>query len=380
MFLLRLKIHTKKHIYAKSAVRVSLALAIAATRVGSGALKNCVFRCDLRIGVNMSKSKTIMDVMDTSDVSKEDIKNFTKSLNKDVKTTLAETKKLVLDRADNAVGGESSDADLVYNFAYKLRDVLPLKNFMRGRDENNFSQVKEFTVADMKLFTDVVLCVAMEENADTIAENDSYFYRVLRDIACPIIYELKYKVIQKGADGKFFSTPIGRRPKEIYISFSDVNKFDKLKNKYSGGKPADYVSFSTFNAIANFRLLGKENDNDSKSPLLRKLESLYNYLVKNKILSQDPTIKADEINCINFVVFDLMLMLDRDGQFNQIADTLTQIADSEPQLDEDQKEGLANFHKHIGNIHFGKFDSKKVSKVITAQTGEDFLKQAKSIN
>jgi hypothetical protein len=328
----------------------------------------------------MSKSKTIMDVMDTSDISKEDIKNFTKSLNKDVKTTLAETKKLVLDRADNAVGGESSDADLVYNFAYKLRDVLPLKNFMRGRDENNFSQVKEFTVADMKLFTDVVLCVAMEENADSIAENDSYFYRVLRDIACPIIYELKYKVIQKGADGKFFSTPIGRRPKEIYISFSDVNKFDKLKTKYSGGKPADYVSFSTFNAIANFRLFGKENDNDSKSPLLRKLESLYNYLVKNKILSQDPTIKADEINCINFVISDLMLMLDRDGQFNQIADTLTFIADDEPQLDEDEKEGLANFHKHIGNIHFGKFDSKKVSKVITAQTGEDFLKQAKSIN
>jgi len=328
----------------------------------------------------MSKSKTMSEVMDSSDLSKEDIKNFTKSLNKDVKTTLAETKKLVLDRADNAVGGESSDADLVYNFAYKLRDVLPLKNFMRGRDENNFSQLNEFTVADMKLFTDVVLCVAMEENADRIAENDSYFYRVLRDIACPIIYELKYKVIQKGADGKFFSTPIGRRPKEIYISFSDVNKFDKLKNKYSGGKPADYVSFSTFNAIANFRLLGKENDNDSKSPLLRKLESLYNYLVRNKILSQDPTIKAEEINCINFVIFDLMLMLDRDNQFNQIADTLTQIADSEPQLDEDQKEGLANFHKHIGNIHFGKFDSKKVSKVITAQTGEDFLKQAKSIN
>ena len=328
----------------------------------------------------MSKSKTIMDVMDTSEISKEDIKNFTKSLNKDVKTTLAETKKLVLSRADNAVGGESSDADLVYNFAYKLRDVLPLKNFMRGRDENNFSQIKEFTVSDMKLFTDVVLCVAMEENADKIAENDSYFYRVLRDIACPIIYELKYKVIQKGADGKFFSTPIGRKPKEIYISFSDVNKFDKLKNKYSGGKPADYVSFSTFNAIANYRLLGKENDNDSKSALLRKLESLQNYLVRNKILSQDPTIKADEINSINFVVSDLMLMLDRDNQFNQIADTLTFIADDEPQLDEDQKEGLANFHKHIGNIHFGKFDSKKVSKVITAQTGEDFLKQAKSIN
>ena len=328
----------------------------------------------------MSKSKTIMDVMDTSDISKEDIKNFTKSLNKDVKTTLAETKKLVLSRADNAVGGESSDADLVYNFAYKLRDVLPLKNFMRGRDENNFSQIKEFTVSDMKLFTDVVLCVAMEENADSISENDSYFYRVLRDIACPIIYELKYKVIQKGVDGKFFSTPIGRRPKEIYISFSDVNNFDKLKNKYSGGKPADYVSFSTFNAIAHFRLLGKENDNDSKSTLLKKLESLYNYLVKNKILSQDPTIKSEEINCINFVISDLMLMLDRDNQFNQIADTLTFIADSEPQLDEDEKEGLANFHKHIGNVHFGKFDSKKVSKVITAQTGEDFLKQAKSIN
>jgi len=43
VFLLRLKIHTKKHIYAKSAAR-ALALAIAATRVGSGALKNCVCR------------------------------------------------------------------------------------------------------------------------------------------------------------------------------------------------------------------------------------------------------------------------------------------------------------------------------------------------
>tara|TARA_B100000214_G_C23900896_1_gene596452 strand:- start:186 stop:344 length:159 start_codon:yes stop_codon:yes gene_type:complete len=38
VFLLRLKIHTKKHIYAKSAAR-TLVLAIAATRVGSGALK-----------------------------------------------------------------------------------------------------------------------------------------------------------------------------------------------------------------------------------------------------------------------------------------------------------------------------------------------------
>jgi hypothetical protein len=328
----------------------------------------------------MNKSKTISDQMDINKLSENDIKDFTKSLNKDIKTILADTKKIVENRADNAVGGESSDADLVFNFAYKLRDVLPLNNFMRGRDENNFYQIKEFTVKDMKHFTDVVLCVAMEKNADDIADNDSYFYRVLRDIAVSVIYELKYKVIQKGADGKYFSTPTGRRPKEIYISFSDVNKFDKLKTKYSGGKPADYVSFQTFNAIANFRLLGKENENDLKSTLLKKLESLQNYLVKNKILSTDPTIKAAEIDATNFVVADLMLMLDRDNQFKQIADTLTFITDDEPQLDEDQKEGLANFHKHIGNVQFIKYDNKKVAKAITAQTGEDFLKQAKSIN
>jgi hypothetical protein len=328
----------------------------------------------------MNKSKTISDQMDINKLSQNDIKDFTKSLNKDTKTILADTKKIVENRADNAVGGESSDADLVFNFAYKLRDVLPLNNFMRGRDENNFYQIKEFTVKDMKHFTDVVLCVAMEKNADDIADNDSYFYRVLRDIAVSVIYELKYKVIQKGADSKYFSTPTGRRPKEIYISFSDVNKFDKLKTKYSGGKPADYVSFQTFNAIANFRLLGKENPDDTKSTLLKKLESLQNYLVKNKILSSNPITKAAEIEATNFVVADLMLMLDRDNQFKQIADTLTFITDDEPQLDEDQKEGLANFHKHIGNVQFIKYDNKKVAKAITAQTGEDFLKQAKSIN
>ena len=284
------------------------------------------------------------------------------------------------DLSEKAVGGESSDADLVFNFAYKLRDILPLNNFMRGRDENNFYQIKEFTVKDMKHFTDVVLCVAMEKNADDIADNDSYFYRVLRDIAVSVIYELKYKVIQKGADSKYFSTPTGRRPKEIYISFSDVNKFDILISKYSGGKPAEYVSFQTFNAIANFRLLGKENPDDTKSTLLKKLESLQNYLVKNKILSSDPTTKAAEIDATNFVIADLMLMLDRDNQFKQIADTLTFITDDEPQLDAEEKEGLANFHKHIGNVQFIKYDNKKVAKAITAQTGEDFLKQAKSIN
>ena len=90
-------------------------------------------------------------------------------------------------------------------------------------------------------------------------------------------------------------------------------------------------------------MLGKENPDDTKSTLLKKLESLQNYLVKNKILSSDPTTKAAEIDATNFVIADLMLMLDRDNQFKQIADTLTFITDDEPQLDAEEKEVWLTF-------------------------------------
>ena len=161
---------------------------------------------------------------------------------------------------------------------------------------------------------------------------------------------------------------------------SDINKFDKLKTKYNpNGNTSDYVSFQTFNAIANFRILGKENNNSDKSTLLRKLESLQDYLVKNKILSTDPTMKQAEISAINFVVSDLMLMLDGDSQFTQIADTLTFITDREADADLDDKVGLVNFHKHIGNVQFVKYDKMKKAKSIEADTGDSFLQQVKQI-
>ena len=323
--------------------------------------------------------KTMIDKMIEKNLTEKDINSFTKSLNKDQKATIDETKKLVENRSDNLVGGDTTDSQLVFNFGYKLKDVLPIKNFFRGRDEKNFKQLGTFTTADMKIFTDVVLCVAMGKPADEIKENDSYFYRVLRDIAVGVVYELKYNVIKKDVVGKFFNQPTGRQPKKIFIDFSDANKFDKLKTKYTDNKPADYVSFQTFNAIANFRLLGKESDQDNKSTLLRKLESLQGYLVKNKILSSDPEMKTQEIDAVNFVVSDLMLMLDQANEFLQIADTLTFIADNESDLDLDEKVRLVNFHKHIGNIEFVKYDKMKKAKAIVADSGDSFLQQVKQV-
>mgnify|MGYP003143506619 FL=1 len=323
--------------------------------------------------------KTMIDKMIEKNLTEKDINSFSKSLTKDQKATIDETFKLVENRSDNLVGGDTTDSQLVFNFGYKLKDVLPIKNFFRGRDEKNFKQLGTFTTADMKIFTDVVLCVAMGKPADEIKENDSYFYRVLRDIAVGVVYELKYNVIKKDVVGKFFNQPTGRQPKKIFIDFSDANKFDKLKTKYTDNKPADYVSFQTFNAIANFRLLGKESDQDNKSTLLRKLESLQGYLVKNKILSSDPEMKTQEIDAVNFVVSDLMLMLDQANEFLQIADTLTFIADNESDLDLDEKVRLVNFHKHIGNIEFVKYDKMKKAKAIVADSGDSFLQQVKQV-
>ena len=48
----------------------------------------------------MDKSKTISDQMDINKLSEKDIKNFTKSLNKDTKTILENTKKIVENRAE----------------------------------------------------------------------------------------------------------------------------------------------------------------------------------------------------------------------------------------------------------------------------------------
>ena len=326
------------------------------------------------------QKKTMIDKIETDNLVKKEINQFTKSLNTNQKATIEETKKLVENRSDNLVGGETTDLQLVFNFAHKLKDVLPLNNFTKGTDAKNFKQFNDFKTTDVKHFTDVVLCVAMGKNADDIKDSDSYFYRVLRDISVSIIYELKFNVIRKNVDNQYFNNPIGRKPKQIFISMSDLNKFDKLKTKYnSGGNTSDYVSFQTFNAIANFRILGKENNSDNKSTLLRKLESLQDYLVKNKILSTDPTMKQAEISAINFVVSDLMLMLDSDNQFTQIADTLTFITDREADADLDDKVGLVNFHKHIGNVEFVKYDKMKKAKSIVADTGDSFLQQVKQI-
>ena len=323
--------------------------------------------------------KTLIEQIKADDLIKKEINQFSQSLSKDQKNIIDETKKLVESRSDNLVGGDTTDSQLVFNFGYRLKDALPLNNFVRGTDYKNFKQVNKFDTKSVKRFTDVVLCVAMGKNAKEVKENDGYFYRVLRDIAVSVIYELKYQVIKPGTDGKFFDTPIGRQPKKMFISFSDINKIDKLKNKYSGGKPADYVPFSTFNAIANYRLLGKAPDGDNKSTLLKKLESLQDYLVDNKILSQDSMIRQQELSAIDLVVSDLLIMLDNAQQYTNIADTLTFITDSERDADKDEKVRLVNFHKHIGEIEFVKYDKMKKAKSIFADTGESFLKQVKSI-
>ena len=326
------------------------------------------------------QKKTMIDKINQDDLVKKDINSFSKSLNANQKATIEETKKLVENRSDNLVGGETTDLQLVFNFAYKLKDVLPIKNFFKGRDQKNFKQLNEFKTSDIKHFTDVVLCVSMGKNADDIKDSDSYFYRVLRDISVSIIYELKFNVIRKNVDNEFFNNPIGRKPKQLFISMTDVNKFDRLKTKYNpNGNTSDYVSFQTFHAIANFRLLGKESHDSDKSTLLRKLENLQDYLVKNKILSSDPQMKAQEIDATNFVISDLLLMLDQDNQFIQIADTLTFIADDEKDADLDEKERLVNFHKHIGNIEFVKYDKMKKAKSIVADSGDSFLQQVKQV-
>ena len=108
-------------------------------------------------------------------------------------------------------------------------------------------------------------------------------------------------------------------------------------------------------------------------------ENLQDYLVKNKILSSDPSMKAREIDATNFVISDLLLMLDQDNQFIQIADTLTFITDDEKDADLDEKERLVNFHKHIGNIEFVKYDKMKKAKAIVADSGDSFLQQVKQV-
>ena len=48
-----------------------------------------------------------------------------------------------------------------------------------------------------------------------------------------------------------------------------------------------YVSFETFNNLANYFVLGKSNNEDSRTKLLKLLDPLYNYLVENKFLAKD---------------------------------------------------------------------------------------------
>ena len=43
---------------------------------------------------------------------------------------------------------KTTDLQLVFNFAYKLKDVLPIKNFFKGRDQKNFKQLTHSLVVN----------------------------------------------------------------------------------------------------------------------------------------------------------------------------------------------------------------------------------------
>ena len=101
--------------------------------------------------------------------------------------------------------------------------------------------------------------------------------------------------------------------------------------------------------------------------------------MNNKILSEDSMIRQQELSSIGLVVSDLLIMLDNAQQYINIADTLTFITDDERDADKDEKVRLVNFHKHIGEFEFVKYDKMKKAKSIFADTGESFLKQVKSI-
>ena len=163
-----------------------------------------------------------------------EIKSFSKNLKKDDLKIVDETIKLVEDQTNGLVKGATTDLQLVYNFSVKMKNLLPLNNMVKGTDIKQFGKIEKFTTAHVKKFTNVVLCYVMGKNPDTINSEDPYFYKVLRNIATSVIFQLKHDVI-KHVENNAFNNPIGRKPKQIKISMSMVNQHEDLKKKFNSG-------------------------------------------------------------------------------------------------------------------------------------------------
>ena len=302
-----------------------------------------------------------------------EIKAFSKSLNNKDQQVIKDTKKLVEDQSNGLIKGETTNLQLVYNFSVPMKNILPLNNMVKGTDIKQFSKLEKFTNAHIKKFTNVVMCFIMGKNPDTVISEDPYFYKVLRIISPSIIFQLKHNVI-KHIDNNAFNNPIGRKPKQIYISMSLVNQKDDLKKKYNpNGDPFKYVSFETFNELANYFVLGKSNSEDSRSKLLKLLDPLYDYLVENKFLSKDIDNRSKECEKIHFVISDLFLLLDSESKLEDIANIKTFVEDHT------NESGLVNFHKFLNSnnvkcVQAVRFENNKQT-LINATTGESFLKQ-----
>ena len=302
-----------------------------------------------------------------------EIKAFSKSLNNKDQQVIKDTKKLVEDQSNGLIKGETTNLQLVYNFSVPMKNILPLNNMVKGTDIKQFSKLEKFTNAHIKKFTNVVMCFIMGKNPDTVISEDPYFYKVLRIISTSIIFQLKHNVI-KHIDNNAFNNPIGRKPKQIYISMSLVNQKDDLKKKYNpNGDPFKYVSFETFNELANYFVLGKSNSEDSRSKLLKLLDPLYDYLVENKFLSKDIDNRSKECEKIHFVISDLFLLLDSESKLEDIANIKTFVEDHT------NDNGLVNFHNFLKSnnvkcVQAVRFENNKQT-LINATTGESFLKQ-----
>ena len=332
----------------------------------------------------MSKNNTMIKEIEKKEnveILNKEISKFSNNLQANAKKIVDETIKLVEDQTNGLVKGETTDLQLVYNFSVGMRDILPLNNMVKGTDIKTFNKLEKFTNAHIKKFTNVVLCYVMGKNPDTINDEDPYFYKVLRNIATSVIYQIKFDAI-KHVENNAFNNPIGRKPKQIYVSMGKVNQDKDLKKKYNpNGDPFKYVSFETFNNLANYFVLGKSNNEDSRTKLLKLLDPLYNYLVENKFLAKDLDNRNAECEKIHFVISDLLLLLDSENKFEEIADIKTFIDD------ETLEDGLCNFHNHIESFNKDNNEIKNVSFVkinngkplfVKAETGQELLKQLAS--
>ena len=326
-------------------------------------------------------TKTIMDKVienkkeeEKTSLIQNELKSFSNNLNQSQKKLVKDQEELISIASDSEVKSQTTNLEIAYNFSNKMRDFLPLKN-MTTDDIRNFKDV-EFNNALLKKFTNVVLCQTMNKNWDTIQANDEYYYNVLRRVAICVVFDLKYQVIRH-VDKNAFSDPVGRRPKQLYISMTMVNKNDDLKKKYNPkGEPFKYVGFEEYTSIAKQFILGEsDNSKEYTSKLVKLLRALDDYTgeaINFDTISTE--IKKEEIELVKTLSCRFMSMLDNDHQFNTIAD-IKLFTD-----DDKEANGLINFHKY--------YDKKKYQAVsfvnvqnklpLKASYGEQLLKQLKA--